>query len=112
MTLIVAAPKTQPMIAHDLSQRFTRLRQDRQPAQDGPQPVLFANVIRPGTKTFFPANRAESCIHQVPKELPPCRRFVKASAQLMCDSINGCAGRHGPSRAGKSGAVTRNTVLR
>ena len=45
VTLIITATEFFPVVLHNRSHRFACLRQDRDPAKDRPQAVLFAHVI-------------------------------------------------------------------
>src|SRR5215207_1479743 len=59
VALVVAPSEPAPVVAHDILNRLPRHGDNREPAQDGPQAVLLAHMVRARTETLLAAHRRE-----------------------------------------------------
>src|SRR5205085_546332 len=112
VALVVAAPERAPVVADDLFDRLLRSRENREPAQDGPQAVLLADVVRACAEALLAADGRESRVEQVAEKLPARRRLVTADTQVFRDAINRRARRHRAREARESVAVAGDGVAR
>ena len=94
MARIDVPPKTLPMFLNNSLNRLIAHRQDVQPVENGPQPVLFAHMIRPRPGTFFAAQRRLSSVKQSAEILPPRRGFVARDSKLGRHAVDRTTRRH------------------
>ena len=101
---IVVPPELLPMLLHNVLHRdelsFGRLGvplcKYAQPSENGPDSVLFSDVVRACAKALLSAELDFPRIHEISKEFPPGWRFVLVDAQLGGNFVNGSAGGHAP----------------
>mmetsp|Transcript_40488 Transcript_40488/g.67824 ORF Transcript_40488/g.67824 Transcript_40488/m.67824 type:complete len:598 (+) Transcript_40488:91-1884(+) len=84
---------------HELAVRgnvLVLVRQDGQPRQHRPDAVLLADVIGSGAEGLLAADGELAGIHEVAEELPPSGRLKEGHAHLLCNTVQGSRGGHGP----------------
>mmetsp|Transcript_18911 Transcript_18911/g.58270 ORF Transcript_18911/g.58270 Transcript_18911/m.58270 type:complete len:443 (-) Transcript_18911:1492-2820(-) len=99
------------MRRHDVLDRHERLgrvgvvrRQDRQPREHRPQPVLFADVVAAGAERLLAAHEGRVVgaseqsfgVHQIAEELPARRRLEERQVQFLRHQVDGAGRRHRP----------------
>ena len=92
---VVVAPKTAPVLRHDLAHRLAAAGQDVEPEQHGPQPILFTDVVGAGAEALLTAEGDAPRIQQVAEEFPAGGGFEAGDAQLVRHHIGRSAGGHG-----------------
>src|SRR5215207_10005246 len=110
--LVVAPPEPAPVVAHDLLDRLPRHGEDREPAQNRPQPILLAHVVRARAEALLAAHGREARVEQVAEELPPRRRLVTLDAEGVGHAVYGRARRHRARDAREPFAVAGDAVAR
>lgn len=119
VTRVVVSSELLPVIRCDRLQRDQRLRgiavalysvtageerttrNNGQPAQDGEDAILLADVVGAQTKALLTAEErmvvllsAEAAVHEIAEELPSRRHLVAANAALLRHNVNGGGGWH------------------
>ena len=94
MARVVIAPEAREMIGHDFGHALPTCRDDIEPHQHRPKPVLFADVIGAGAEAFLATEAHPARIHQVAEELPAGGRLVAVETHRRRDPIHGGRGRH------------------
>ena len=107
MARIIVAAIICPVLRQNLRHRLLAHRQNVQPQQNRPQPVLFADMIRPGAETFLATDGRPPGIQQVAKEFPPGRGFKRCNPQPFGNPVSGSRGRHRPRHPLQPGLVAR-----
>src|SRR5579872_3738539 len=112
VALKIAAAEASPVLFHHLSDRLARTAQDRDPAEHGPEPIFFAQMIGSRAKAFFAAQRAQTRFHQIAEEFPSGGCFIDRDFQFGGHAVGGRAGRHGTRDTQQTGAISGDQPLR
>ncbi len=91
---VIVAAVLRPVIAHDFSHACLAHREDVEPQQNRPDPVLLAHMARSGPGTFLAADADLVGIQQRAEEFPSSRRFKTGDALRFGDLVGSSAGRH------------------
>ena len=110
MAAVIVAAKACPVIGHDPSHRLAPDRQNVQPQQNRPKPVLLAHMIAASAKAFLTAQRHLARIQKVAKELPARRRLMASNSQSRRHPVHRRRGGHRPRHARQTLGIGRGQM--